>query len=433
MGDHLCHVLVGEEPADDEDALVGVTCVGEHVEEAVPRILSGHVGDLREREPVPVGVLRARLEAHPLPLALVDEAPVTVTLGAEPSSGVGIAQVCERGLAAVGRDPRRQDPGELAEAVDERGRVREDVHSLLARRRHPLDCPLPAAIRRPGVVPDVQVRDLGADPSGPGDGEELVDRLEEGRVAVSDVARVDAVVVARGRVQPRELVEARLPPGVELEPRRHPERARVHRLAHEALHRGELRLARRRARDARGEADRVVPDEPGEVRRVPDVREELEVLTERRPGDDGAVVAERVQAARHVRARVVGHRRVAPAAVADDLGRDALPDRALRGRVREQREVAVAVRVDEAGTDDLAGRVDHALGGRLRRKAADLDDPTVVDRDVAEERWAPGAVGDPAATDQDVEHARLTWCLWPLRRAARDVGRGCRAGRPRGS
>ena len=138
---------------------------------------------------------------------------------------------------------------------------------------------------------------------------------------------------------------------------------------------------------------------------MPDVREELEVLAERRPRDHRPVVAERVKPAAHVLPRRVGHRRVAPAAVAHDLGRHALADRALGGGVREQREVAVAVRVDEPGADDLPRRVDDPRGGGRAVEPADLRDPAVLDRDVAEERRAPGAVGDPAAADQDVEHA----------------------------
>ena len=45
--DHLRHVLVGEQPSDDEDALVGGAGIGEHVEVAVPRIGLAEVGDLR--------------------------------------------------------------------------------------------------------------------------------------------------------------------------------------------------------------------------------------------------------------------------------------------------------------------------------------------------------------------------------------------------
>ena len=70
---------------------------------------------------------------------------------------------------------------------------------------------------------------------------------------------------------------------------------------------------------------------------MPDVREELEVLAERRPRNHRPVVAERVEPAAHVLPRRVGHRGIAPAAVAHDLGRHALADRALGGGVREQR------------------------------------------------------------------------------------------------
>ncbi len=205
-------------------------------------------------------------------------------------------------------------------------------------------------------------------------------------------------------VQAHQLVGRRLAARVELEPGRHPERSGLHRLVDEALHRRHLLGARRRARHARGEPDRVVADEPGEVRRVADVREELEVLAEGRPRDRRLVEPERVQPAADDGLGGRRHGRVAPAAVADDLGRDALADRALGGRVREDREVAVAVRVDEPRADDLAGRVDDAVGGRRRAEPADVGDPAALDRDVAEERRAAGAVRDPAVPDQDVEH-----------------------------
>ena len=172
--DHLRHVLVGEEPADDEDALVGVARVGEDVEVAVPRVRVREIGDLGEREPVPVGVLLARLQADAIPLALVDEAPVAVALRPQPLARLGVAQARERRLGAVGGDPGRQDPGQLAEPVEEGRRVGEHVHALLARRRHHLDRALPAPVRRVRVVPDVEVRDLRADPARTGDLEELV-------------------------------------------------------------------------------------------------------------------------------------------------------------------------------------------------------------------------------------------------------------------
>ncbi len=273
-------------------------------------------------------------------------------------------------------------------------------------RRHLLDRALPAALRRVRVVADVQVRDLRLRAARPGDLEELVDRVQQPRVAVADVARVDAVVLARDRVQAPQLLGRRLPAGVELEPGRHAERARLHRVAHEALHQHHLLRARARPGDARSEPDarcgRRTRRGSGEW---PTSARNSRCSPKRRPGDRRLVVAEGVQAAAHERLGRRRDGRVAPAAVADDLGRHALPDRALGRRVGEDGEVAVAVRVDEARADDLAGRVDHPRCGGALVEAADLGDPSALDRDVAEEGRAAGSVGDPAVPDQDVEHA----------------------------
>ena len=102
-------------------------------------------------------MLLARLQAHPVPLALVDEPPVPVALGAQALPCLRVAQVGERGLGAVGRDPGRQDSGQLAEPVEERRRVGEHVHALLARGGHHLDRSLPPSVGRARVVPDVEV------------------------------------------------------------------------------------------------------------------------------------------------------------------------------------------------------------------------------------------------------------------------------------
>ena len=124
--------------------------------------------------------------------------------------------------------------------------------------------------------------------------------------------------------------------------------------------------------------------------------------------------------------------RVAPAAVADDLGRHALPDRALGGRVREQREVAVAVRVDEAGADDLAGRVDHARPPSPPRRARPTS--TMRPSSIA---TSPrnGGLPVPSATqpsaDQDVEHRRSTSCRAPPTCGPRRGSRMSRSPSPR--
>ena len=70
----------------------------------------------------------------------------------------------------------------------------------------------------------------------------------------------------------------------------------------------------------------------------------------------------------------------------------------------------MAVRVDEAGADDLPRGVDHPRGVLGAVEPADLDDAAALDRDVSEEGRAAGAVGDPAAPDQDVEQGRATFC-----------------------
>ena len=285
VADHLRQVLVGEERPDREDRLVVGAGVGEDVEVAVPGVLAELLRDLAEVHAAELGMLRRRLEVDALPFALVDEAPVAVALVAHARAQRRVAQLRRGRLRPVLGHPRRQDPGHLAEALAERGRVGEDVEPGLAARRHLLDRALPAALGRVRVVADVQVRDLRPRAARPRHREELVDRLEQARVAVADVARVDAVVAPGDGVQAHQLVGRRLAARVELEPGRHPERARLHRLVDEALHRRHLLAGRRRARHARGEPDRVVADEPGEVRRVADVREELEVPAEGRPRD----------------------------------------------------------------------------------------------------------------------------------------------------
>ena len=199
MADHLRQVLVGEERPDREDRLVVGAGVGEDVEVAVPRIPAEPLRDLPEVQPAELGVLRSRLEVHALPLALVDEAPVAVALVAHPLAERRVAELRRRGLRPVLGHPRRQDPGHLAETFAERGRVGEDVEPGLAARRHLLDRALPAPLGRVRVVADVQVRDLRSRAPRPRDREELVDRLEQARVAVADVARVDAVVLRRRR------------------------------------------------------------------------------------------------------------------------------------------------------------------------------------------------------------------------------------------
>src|SRR6185503_5195591 len=100
-------------------------------------------------------------------------------------------------------------------------------------------------------------------------------------------------------------------------------------------------------------------------------------------------------------------RRVRPAAVADDLGGHALPDRALRLRVREQRPVAVAVRVDEAGAPDPS----TIRPSRMIRSATASDDrfgiAVLDDREIRDAAAEPRIedVPEPVAEEVEAEDA----------------------------
>ena len=87
------------------------------------------------------------------------------------------------------------------------------------------------------------------------------------------------------------------------------------------------------------------------------------------------------------------------AAIADDLERDALVDRACRARIDQQRVVGMAVDVDEAGRDDETGGIDTwRIRGNLRR--TDRGDAVALDQDIGNDRRAAGAVMHLAAADQ---------------------------------
>ncbi len=61
------------------------------------------------------------------------------------------------------------------------------------------------------------------------------------------------------------------------------------------------------------------------------------------------------------------------------------------------------MRVDEPRADDPAGGVEDSVGARAV-DLTDVGDPPRVDHHVATDRWAPSAVDDPAAADEEVRH-----------------------------
>jgi hypothetical protein len=79
-------VLVGEELADQEQALDRRARVGEDLEVGAPLVGGEEPGDLVKVLAFEPRMLRARLEPDAVPVALVDEAPVAVALALQPSS-----------------------------------------------------------------------------------------------------------------------------------------------------------------------------------------------------------------------------------------------------------------------------------------------------------------------------------------------------------
>src|SRR5688572_29528672 len=96
------------------------------------------------------------------------------------------------------------------------------------------------------------------------------------------------------------------------------------------------------------------------------------------------------EVARHLPRRLEQRER-GEAAIADDLGGDALPYLGGRIGVPEDRDLGMSMRVDEAGRDDLAGGVD-ALRGRSAFQVADFCDGVAGDRDVRASRRRARAV-----------------------------------------
>src|SRR4029079_4791352 len=89
--------------------------------------------------------------------------------------------------------------------------------------------------------------------------------------------------------------------------------------------------------------------------------------------------------------------------IADDLGRDALVDRAHRTRIHQQRVVGVAVDVDEPRCNRKAGGVDLES---IRVDLPYAGDAPRVDRDVGDATLGAGAVVHRPVSDDEL-HARL--------------------------
>src|SRR6185503_7671124 len=238
-----------------------------------------------------------------------------------------------------------------------------------------------------------EVGDLEAHLGAVARADRLGDRLRRAVVAPARVGGVERRVtgerghlVLRGRLLLRILESGRVAPG-----------ALVERLAQEGLHLPDLPGIR----GAVGETERRQPklavrDEAQHVDGGLGGVESREVLAGRAPGQREVL---RVAVDRAARGVGVADREAAEAAVADDLRRHALVDRAHRAGIDEQRVVGVAVQVDESGADREPGGVD--LLGVDPVHVPDDGDAPVVHEHVACTAGCAGAVVDRAAADRD--------------------------------
>ena len=126
------------------------------------------------------------------------------------------------------------------------------------------------------------------------------------------------------------------------------------------------------------------------------LRERVEVAAEARPGHlDAGQVPDHPP----LHPTRIGDGREGEAALARDLGGDALADLAVGAPVREEHGVGMGMDVDEAGRHRRSRHVDAARG-LDPREVADRGDLAAGDADVGEERGRAGAVDD-AASAQD--------------------------------
>ena len=218
------------------------------------------------------------------------------------------------------------------------------------------------------------------------------------------------------------------------------DRARDHRLAHEAAHRGHFLGGGHAVLAVAAHhplADRRVAEQRGHVEARVAALEVIEVLRERleAPGDAGAHGGQRHALDLHQRAHdqvAVGGAagRDGEAAVADDGGGDAVPDAAGGIRVPRVLGVVVGVDVDEAGGDHEAARVDLARAALA--DLADRADAPVLDGHVGPPPRLAAAVHHGAAANHEIGHVVLFRAAGSCRPQFHPAGARCivPAGRP---
>ena len=225
------------------------------------------------------------------------------------------------------------------------------------------------------------MRDLHAYARLLADADRLVDGVEDHRGLAADMGKVVAAPRGHRLGERDQFVGVGIGTGRVDEARREAERAGVHRLAEQPLHRSHVvGVGRPRLESHGGDAQGAVADEVRDVDGGADRAERVEVLRERLPAQVEAG-ADAAGPAPDDLALVGAQRRLRERAHPDDFGRHALADFRLSRRTTEVEEIGVGVHVDEPGRHRVSGRVDHA--GRLAGQVpADGDDPIAFDGDV---------------------------------------------------
>ena len=121
-----------------------------------------------------------------------------------------------------------------------------------------------------------------------------------------------------------------------------------------------------------------------------------------------------------------GERCRAVAAVADDLGGDALSNGAYRPGIGVEGKVGVAVDIDKTRSDEQVGGIEVGYFG-IVGDGADFGDASIGDGQVGAKSRFAAAVGDQAAADDQFREHRLGAGFGlPRGRRQRSLGPGLR-------
>ena len=225
---------------------------------------------------------------------------------------------------------------------------------------------------------------------------------------VAFIANVGNVARRAGRARRRsagdEFSAIGVAPGLVDEPARHAERAFINGIAHEQHLRCTFVCVERTRRIAGYAAARgPESNQRRNVERDAAGFDEREETVERRPRDLERVVA---RGARFGRQGESPQRRDRRAAVAGDLGRDALPKLSLAAAVDEPKFIRMGMHVDETGDQSQAIAGDALVGVPIVQ-SADRDDAALGDADIGGKRRGTRPIEHSRPFEDGGEH-RLT-------------------------